>query len=114
MRARWASFGVGLWLVFAPLVLGHASAAAVLHDVALGLLVAVGALAALEWPVARFAQLVPALWLLAAGRAEGLGGGDPAAANQLAAGLALAGLAAFPSGRLLRRGPVAASASRAA
>src|SRR5690349_3131706 len=44
MGARWGSFALGLWLVFAPLLLGYPSAVAVLHDVALGLLVAVGAL----------------------------------------------------------------------
>lgn len=66
MRARWASFAVGLWLILAPLLLGYRTVTAVLHDIALGLLVCVATLAALEWPRARVAAAVPALWLLAA------------------------------------------------
>ena len=64
MRARWASFSVGLWLVLAPLLLGDLSVGHVLHDVTLGLLVSVGALASLEWPAVRFALAVPAIWLV--------------------------------------------------
>jgi hypothetical protein len=110
MGARWGSFALGVWLVFAPLLLGYPSAAAVLHDVAIGLLVAVGALAALEWPLARFAQLVPAAWLIGV---RGVGGETRTiAANHLAAGVLLAALAVVPSGRLVRR--VAAAAGRAA
>jgi hypothetical protein len=102
MFARWASFGVGLWLVFAPLVLGYPAAGAVLHDVGVGVLVCVATLAALDWPTARFAVYLPAAWLLGAPSTLGFES-DTVAANQLAAGVVLALLAAFPSGRLARR-----------
>lgn len=96
--------------MFAPLVLGHATAAAVLHDVALGLLVCVASLAALEWPAARYSLLAPATWLLTAPRA--MSWQQPAVeVNQVALGVAVAILAVVPSGRLLRR---RASASKMA
>ncbi|HET7755126.1 MAG TPA: SPW repeat protein [Anaeromyxobacteraceae bacterium] len=102
MVARWSSFAAGLWLMIAPLVLGHATAAAVLHDVAMGLLVCVASLAAFEWPAARFSLLAPAAWLVSAPRT--LGWDQPAVeANQVALGIAVAVLAVVPSARLLRR-----------
>jgi hypothetical protein len=108
MVARWSSFAAGLWLMFAPLALGHGTAAAVLHDVALGLLVCVTTLAALEWPAARYALLGPAAWLVTAPRA--MSWNQPIVeANQLALGIAVAVLAVVPSGRLLRRRDQAAS-----
>jgi hypothetical protein len=108
MVARWSSFAAGLWLLVAPLVLGHDSATAVLHDVALGVLVCVLSLAALEWPASRFALFAPAAWLLTAPRA--LSWGQPTLeANQIATGIAVAVLAVVPSGRLLRRRDAAAS-----
>jgi hypothetical protein len=117
MMARWASFAVGLWLLLAPLVLGHEEVAPVLHDVALGLLVCVGTLAALEWPVARLGQLVPALWLVAAPRVLAFES-TTVTANQVASGAVLAVLALVPGGRLAQRPrgavPRPASASRAA
>lgn len=96
MRARWCSFGIGLGLVFAPLVLGYGSAGAILHDVAVGLLVCVAALAALEWPRVRFVTAAPAVWLLAG--AHGADDGAAALAEG-AAGLLLAALTLVPSGR---------------
>jgi hypothetical protein len=106
MPARWSSFGVGLGLMLAPLVLGYASAGAILHDVAVGLLVAIGALAALEWPRVRFLLAAPALWLVHVGR----GAADVrAAAAEIGAGALLLGLALVPSGRRVpRSAPVAA------
>jgi hypothetical protein len=102
VTARWASFAAGLWLVFAPLVLGYESVPAVLHDVAVGLVVCVGAVAALEWPLARLAQLAPAIWLVGAPAAVGWES-PSATANHLATGLLIAALAAVPSARLTRR-----------
>lgn len=99
MRARWATFAVGLWLMLAPLVLGYPTVAAVLHDVALGLLLCVGTLAALEWPPLRFALAAPAVWLLAAGDALGFGS-RVASANELAAGVVVLLLALVPSGKV--------------
>ena len=117
MVARWASFAVGLWLVFAPLVLGHAQVGAVLHDVAIGLAVCVGTLVALEWPAARLGQLAPALWLLVAPRVLAFESAR-VGANDLAAGAVLAVLAVIPGGRLGSRARGALepppSASRAA
>ena len=98
MRARWASFAVGLWLIAAPLVLGYPTAASVLHDVALGLLVCVGALAAMEWPLARVGLALPALWLLAAWDAIDWGS-RAVTANELACGLATLALALVPSAK---------------
>ena len=113
MVARWASFAVGLWLILAPLCLGYGSVVAILHEVAVGLLVCVATLAALEWPATRLAQLVPAAWLLVAPRLLAF---DSAivTANQVAAGAALAVLALIPGGRLAQRTGDPASASRAA
>jgi hypothetical protein len=99
MRARWASFGVGLWLLLAPLVLGYANVVSVLHDVAFGLLVAMGALAALEWPLARFGLVLPAAWLLVAPQAMGWASGA-ASANERACGAVVILLALVPSRRI--------------
>jgi hypothetical protein len=97
MYARWTSFAIGLGLMLAPLVLGYGSAARILHDVAMGVLVCVATLAALEWPLARLLLAAPAAWLLLAGR----GAPEPAAAvTELAAGVLLLVLAAVPSTRL--------------
>lgn len=102
MPARWGTFAVGLGLILAPLVLGYRSAGAILHDVAVGLLVAIVALAALEWPRCRFLMAAPALWLVHVGR----GAGDPrAAAAEIGAGALLLALALVPSGRRFPRAP---------
>jgi hypothetical protein len=104
MYARWLSFAIGIALMLAPLVLGYGSVARILHDVAMGVLVCVATLAALEWPLARFVLAAPAIWLLLAGR------GSPeaaAGAAELVAGALLLALAAVPSARFapsLRRG----------
>ena len=98
MRARWASFAVGLWLVLAPVALGYGEVGTVLHDVTFGLLVSVGALASLEWPAVRFALAAPAGWLVVSRSTLAL---EPAvAANHLACGLALLALTLVPSGKL--------------
>lgn len=99
MPARWISFAVGLWLILSPLVLGYPNVAAVLHEVAMGLLVAVGTLAALEWPLARFAVTAPAVWLvMAAGRIDW--GSSLVSSNELASGLAALALVLVPSGKV--------------
>jgi hypothetical protein len=98
MRARWATFAVGLWLLLAPLVLGYPTVASVLHEVALGLLVCVGALAAMEWSAARICLVVPALWLLTAWDAIDWGS-RAVAGNELACGFAILALALVPSGK---------------
>jgi hypothetical protein len=100
MYARWGTFAVGLGLMLAPLLLGYQDVAAILQDVALGLVVCIATLAALEWPPARFGLALPALWLLWSGR----GGADPAAMiAEVGSGALLLALAAFPSGRLASR-----------
>jgi hypothetical protein len=97
MYARWGSFAVGLGLILAPLVLGYREVASILHAVAIGLLVCIATLAAIEWPVARFALVAPALWLLWTGRA---GGGTTAERLAgLAAGALLLVLTLVPGGR---------------
>jgi hypothetical protein len=110
MPARWGSFAIGLGLMLAPLVLGYERPGTVLHDVAMGLLVCVAALASLEWPRARFAMAAPALWLAAAGR----GSEGAAAAAELTAGGLLLALALVPSGRRVpRASPLAPPERRA-
>ena len=106
MRARWVTFLVGLWLILAPLVLGYGQVTAVLHEVALGLLVCVGALAAMEWPVARFAVAAPALWLVtAAGAIEWAS--RAVSANELASGLIVLALVLVPGAKVASaRAPV--------
>jgi len=100
MYARWASFAVGLGLMLAPVVLGYGSVARILHDVAMGVLVCIATLAALERPVARFVLAAPAAWLLLAGR----GAPDASAAvAELSAGVLLLVLAAIPSAPLAAR-----------
>jgi hypothetical protein len=100
MPARWSSFSIGLALMLAPLVLGYRSAGGILHDVAMGLLVSIATLAALEWPRARFAMAPPALWLLEVGR----GSADPRArAAEITAGALLLALTLVPSSRRVPR-----------
>jgi hypothetical protein len=111
MYARWASFAIGIGLMLAPVALGYGSVARILHDVAMGVLVCVATLAALEWPLARLVLAAPAVWLLLAGRAAPERG---AAVAELAAGVLLLVLAAIPSARFgagpLRRGRAGARA----
>jgi len=100
MAARWTSFGVGLWLALAPLVLGYGAVGPILHGVAVGLLVCILTLAALEWPPARFALVAPALWLVATAHLSS----DAAARTvELGAGVALAAASLVPSARLVPR-----------
>lgn len=102
MYARWASFAVGLWLMLAPLVLGYGAVGPILHDVAMGLLVCIATLAALEWPRARFTLTGPALWLIVTARDSA----DRAATvAELSSGLLLVFLALVPSARLVPRLP---------
>ena len=98
MYARWASFAIGMWLLLAPLLLGYGEYGAILHDVALGLLVCIATLAALDWPPFRFALALPAAWLLYAGRAAD----GAAAVTEVVCGAALLLLVAVPSARLHR------------
>jgi hypothetical protein len=96
MYARWGSFAIGLALILAPLVLGYRVLGPVLQDVAVGLLVCVATLVALERPVLRFALIAPAAWLILASRSAG----DPlATVAEATAGAALLLLAPFPGGR---------------
>lgn len=90
---------MGLGLLLAPLVLGYDSVAPILHDVAMGALVCVATLAALEWPRARFALAAPGGWLVAFASTspERL-----ASVADLVAGAILLALAAVPSARLAR------------
>lgn len=71
---------MGLGLMLAPVVLDYGSVAAILHDVAMGLLVCVATLAALERPRARFALAAPGIWLVAVA---------PAASGRLVTGVHL-------------------------
>jgi hypothetical protein len=74
MYARWGTFAIGMGLVLAPLLLGYQQIGPIFHDVAIGLLVCVLTLAALETPSLRFLIALPAVWLVWTGRLAG----DPA------------------------------------
>lgn len=100
MIARWTSFAVGLALLLAPLVLGYREVGAILHDVAVGMLVCIATVAAIEWPPARFALAAPAAWLIWTGR----GASEPAAAvAEMTAGAALLVLTLVPGARAVPR-----------
>jgi hypothetical protein len=103
MIARWASFGVGMWLLLAPLLAGYRSVAAILQGVAVGTLVCVATLAALDWPRARFGLAGLALWIALDGRTAA---DSAAAAVSVASGTVLFVLSLVPSAR---RPPVAAA-----
>jgi len=79
---------------------GENNVGPILHDVAMGLLVCIATLAALEWPRARFALAAPAVWLVLASRNAG---DRLAAAAELSAGALLFVLALVPSTRLVTR-----------
>jgi len=68
MYARWGTFAIGMGLVLAPLVVGYQEIGPILHDVAIGLVVCILALAALETPALRFLNALPAAWLVWTGR----------------------------------------------
>lgn len=68
MFARWGTFAVGMGLILAPLVLGYREVGPTVHDVAIGLVVCILALAALENPALRFLSALPAVWLVWTGR----------------------------------------------
>lgn len=100
MYARWGSFAIGLGLVLAPLLADYQDAGAILHDIAIGVLVCVIALAALETPSLRFLLLAPAGWLLW----TGFRAADPAVARaELLAGALVAASSLLPRGRLVPR-----------
>jgi hypothetical protein len=98
--ARWGTFAVGMSLVLTPLAFGYSQVGPVLHEVALGLLACVLALAALETPALRFLNLLPSAWLGWSGPQSA----DPKArvAEVLASVLLLA-FALAPRARLTRR-----------
>jgi hypothetical protein len=83
-----------MWLLLAPLVLGYGAVAPILQGVAVGTLVCVATLAALDWPRARFGLAGLALWIALDARSTS----DPAAAAaSLVSGVALFALSLVPS-----------------
>ncbi|HVO18453.1 MAG TPA: hypothetical protein VMU15_04310 [Anaeromyxobacter sp.] len=99
---RWGTFGVGMGLLLAPLVLGYAEVGQTLHEVALGLLACVLALAALETPALRFLNLLPCAWLAWNGQQSA----DPKARlTEMIAGALLLLFALAPRVRLAPRLP---------
>jgi hypothetical protein len=101
VAARWISFGIGLWLALAPLVLGYGAVAPILHGVAMGLLVCILSLVAIEWPRARLVLLAPAVWLVVTAHLSS----DPAArVVELGSGILVAAAALVPGARLVRPG----------
>lgn len=101
VRTRWVSFGLGMWLILAPLFFGYDQVAAILHDVALGLIVCVVALAAIERPVIRFLVAAPGIWLLCAQQL--LQFGRAASRTEIAVGILLMIIAPLPAGRMAQQ-----------
>jgi hypothetical protein len=99
-----------MWLLLAPLVLGYGSVAAILKGVAVGTLVCVATLAALDWPRARFGLAGLALWIALDGR--GSADGEAATAT-LVSGAVLFLLSLVPSARRSPAGPGARAGARA-
>jgi hypothetical protein len=97
MLARWTSLAIGLWLIFSPLLLGYQTVAPIVHDVLLGLLASVSALAALERPALRFTAGLPGLWLVLAPSIFAWQDRQ-ASLTELASGFALLALAWVPGG----------------
>jgi hypothetical protein len=96
MGARWGTFAIGLGLLLAPATVGYAAAAPILRDIAIGTLVCVTTLTALQWPRVRFVNTLAALWLLSLGRGASDG---RTAAVEIAAGALLLAFALVPRRR---------------
>lgn len=97
MYGRWGTFAVGMGLVLAPLAFGYSDIGAILHDVAIGLVICILTLAALETPALRFLNALPAAWLVWTGRLSG----DPTAGRtELVCGVLLVVAALVPRARL--------------
>ncbi len=97
MYGRWATFAIGMGLVFAPLAVGYQEIGPILHDVAIGLVVCILALAALETPALRFLNALPAAWLIWTGRLSA----DPGAGlAEIIGGALLVGAALLPRARV--------------
>lgn len=64
MYARWSTFAIGMGLVLGPMVVGYQQVGPVLQDVAIGCVVCILTLAALENPSLRFLNALPAAWLV--------------------------------------------------
>jgi hypothetical protein len=123
-RISWINLALGLWLVAAGFVLGHATGNAVVEDVITGLLVALAALwaaRAYRPYVSRAASSTVALtgaWIVAAPFALGYGRPSISVANDVVVGLvicALAGtklLAAATAARTDLQKPAMRTASR--
>jgi len=97
MFGRWGSFAIGMGLVLAPLVVGYREIGPILHDVAIGLVVCILALAALETPALRFLNALPAAWLVWTGR---LGAGASAGVVEIVGGALLVVSALVPRARV--------------
>jgi hypothetical protein len=105
MVARWTCFAAGLWLVLAPLLLGHPTPGLVLHDVALGNLICALALISFRWAPGRRAIALPAAWLLAAPGAMGWGSALAGASQRAAGAILLLAALAPPPRRASRAAP---------
>ncbi len=97
MYGRWGTFAIGMGLVLAPLVLGYQEIVPILHDVAIGLVVCILALAALEAPSLRFLNALPAAWLIWTGHLSRDGGAGLA---EIAGGALLVAAALLPRARV--------------
>ncbi len=97
MFARWGTFAIGMGLVVAPLAVGYQQIGPILHDVAIGLVICILALAALETPALRFLNALPAAWLVWTGL---LGTGSRADLAEIVGGALLVVAVLVPRARV--------------
>ncbi len=97
MIGRWGTFAIGMGLVLAPLAVGYREIGPILHDVSIGLVVCILALAALETPALRFLNALPAAWLIWTGRLSVDGGAGMA---EILGGALLVAAALLPRARV--------------
>lgn len=104
MQYRWLILVLGIWLVLAPSVLGYASPTARVNDVAVGIAVAVVAVASVALPALRFLHSALGAWLLLAPWLLAYGHDVHATVNDLMLGLLVLGLSMMPARRVPLRG----------
>jgi len=102
MWSRWLNLVLGIWLILAPPVLGYRAPAAHVNDVAVGIAVAVVALASIVLPFLRYIQTVLGAWLVLAPWLLAYSGEARATLNDLVVGLLVLSLSLLPA----RRGPL--------
>ncbi|MGZ3456955.1 MAG: SPW repeat domain-containing protein [Archangium sp.] len=113
MWARLSNIVLGIWLVFAPLVLGYGARAARSNDIIVGLFLTMFALTAIGESRTRYLNAVLSLWLILAPFFLGYGSEGAPVLNDILVGVAALCLSLVPLHRrervvALRRVPTEA------